>query len=58
MCSMTLDTWLQQFNSLGILYASTMAMPRLGVAIMKALPVLFPLVIILVRKRHTKEGQP
>jgi hypothetical protein len=55
---MTLDTWLQQFNSLGILYASTMAMPRLGVAIMKALPVLFPLVIILVRKRHTKEGQP
>jgi hypothetical protein len=26
---MTLDTWLQQFNSLGILYASTMAMPRL-----------------------------
>jgi hypothetical protein len=33
-------------------------MPRLGVAIVKALLMLSSHVIILVRKRQTKEGQP
>jgi multiple sugar transport system permease protein len=44
--------------TLGIRYAFTTALPRLGVAtVMTALPVLIPLVIILMRKLRIKEGQ-
>jgi len=44
--------------TLGIRYAFTVAMPRLGVAtVMTALPVLIPLVIILMRKLRPSEGQ-
>jgi multiple sugar transport system permease protein len=44
--------------TLGIRYAFTTALPRLGVAtVMTALPVLVPLVIILMRKLRIKEGQ-
>jgi multiple sugar transport system permease protein len=44
--------------TLGIRYAFTVALPRLGVAtVMTALPVLIPLVIILMRKLRPSEGQ-
>jgi multiple sugar transport system permease protein len=44
--------------TLGIRYAFTTALPRLGVAtVMTALPVLIPLVFILMRKLRMKEGQ-
>jgi multiple sugar transport system permease protein len=44
--------------TLGIRYAFTTALPRLGVAcVMSALPVLIPLVIILMRKLRPSEGQ-
>jgi multiple sugar transport system permease protein len=44
--------------TLGIRYAFTVALPRLGVAtVMSALPVLIPLVIILMRKLRPSEGQ-
>ena len=44
--------------TLGIRYAYTVALPRLGVAeVMTALPVLIPLVYILMRKLRVSEGQ-
>jgi multiple sugar transport system permease protein len=44
--------------TLGIRYAYTVALPRLGVAnVMTALPVLIPLVFILMRKLRMSEGQ-
>lgn len=44
--------------TLGIRYAFTVAMPRLGVAaVMSALPVLIPLVFLLMRKLRMSEGQ-
>jgi multiple sugar transport system permease protein len=44
--------------TLGIRYAYTVALPRLGVAeVMTALPVLIPLVFILMRKLRMKEVQ-
>jgi multiple sugar transport system permease protein len=44
--------------TLGIRYAFTVALPRLGVAcVMSALPVLIPLVFILMRKLRPAEGQ-
>ena len=44
--------------TLGIRYAFTTALPRLGVAtVMSALPLLIPLVLILMRKLRTSEGQ-
>jgi multiple sugar transport system permease protein len=44
--------------TLGIRYAFTLALPRLGVAaVMSALPVLIPLVIILMRRLRPSEGQ-
>jgi multiple sugar transport system permease protein len=44
--------------TLGIRYAFTVAQPRLGVAaVMSALPVLIPLVILLMRKLRMSEGQ-
>jgi multiple sugar transport system permease protein len=44
--------------TLGIRYAYTVALPRLGVAnVMTALPVLIPLVFILMRKLRPSEGQ-
>jgi multiple sugar transport system permease protein len=44
--------------TLGIRYAYTVALPRLGVAeVMTALPVLIPLVFILMRKLRPAEGQ-
>jgi multiple sugar transport system permease protein len=44
--------------TLGIRYAFTVALPRLGVAtVMSALPILIPLVIILMRKLRPSEGQ-
>lgn len=44
--------------TLGIRYAFTVALPRLGVAaVMTALPVLIPLVAILMRKLRPSEGQ-
>jgi multiple sugar transport system permease protein len=44
--------------TLGIRYAFTVSLPRLGVAtVMSALPVLIPLVIILMRKLRPSEGQ-
>jgi multiple sugar transport system permease protein len=44
--------------TLGIRYAYTVALPRLGVAeVMTALPVLIPLVYILMRKLRTSEAQ-
>ena len=44
--------------TLGIRYAFTTALPRMGVAtVMTALPVLIPLVFILMRKLRMKEGQ-
>jgi multiple sugar transport system permease protein len=44
--------------TLGIRYAFTVALPRLGVAtVMSALPVLIPLVILLMRKLRISEGQ-
>jgi multiple sugar transport system permease protein len=44
--------------TLGIRYAFTVALPRLGVAaVMSALPLLIPLVILLMRKLRTSEGQ-
>jgi multiple sugar transport system permease protein len=44
--------------TLGIRYAFTTALPRLGVAaVMSALPVLIPLVFILMRKLRMSEGQ-
>jgi multiple sugar transport system permease protein len=44
--------------TLGIRYAFTVALPRLGVAtVMSALPVLIPLVLILMRKLRPSEGQ-
>lgn len=44
--------------TLGIRYAFTVAMPKLGVAtVMSALPVLIPLVIILMRRLRPSEGQ-
>ncbi len=44
--------------TLGIRYAFTIALPRLGVAaVMSALPVLIPLVILLMRKLRMSEGQ-
>jgi len=44
--------------TLGIRYAFTIALPRLGVAtVMSALPVLIPLVVILMRKLRPAEGQ-
>jgi multiple sugar transport system permease protein len=44
--------------TLGIRYAFTTALPRLGVAaVMTALPVLIPLVYILMRKLRTQEVQ-
>jgi multiple sugar transport system permease protein len=44
--------------TLGIRYAFTVALPRLGVAtVMSALPVLIPLVFILMRKLRMSEGQ-
>ena len=43
--------------TLGIRYAFTVALPRLGVAaVMSALPLLIPLVIILMRKLRTVGG--
>ena len=44
--------------TLGIRYAFTLALPRLGVAaVMSALPLLIPLVILLMRKLRMSEGQ-
>lgn len=44
--------------TLGIRYAFTIAEPRLGVAaVMSALPLLVPLVILLMRKLRMSEGQ-
>src|ERR1700691_150527 len=44
--------------TLGIRYAFTTALPRLGVAeVMTALPVLIPLIFILMRKLRVSEGQ-
>jgi multiple sugar transport system permease protein len=44
--------------TLGIRYAFTVSLPRLGVAtVMSALPVLIPLVFILMRKLRPSEGQ-
>jgi multiple sugar transport system permease protein len=44
--------------TLGIRYAFTVALPRLGVAaVMSALPLLIPLVILLMRKLRPSEGQ-
>jgi multiple sugar transport system permease protein len=44
--------------TLGIRYAFTVAVPRLGVAaVMSALPLLIPLVIMLMRKLRMSEGQ-
>src|ERR1700746_3360234 len=44
--------------TLGIRYAYTVSLPRLGVAeVMTALPVLIPLIFILMRKLRMKEGQ-
>ena len=44
--------------TLGIRYAFTTSLPRLGVAtVMSALPVLIPLVFILMRKLRPSEGQ-
>jgi len=44
--------------TLGIRYAFTVALPRLGVAcVMSALPLLVPLVILLMRKLRMSEGQ-
>ena len=44
--------------TLGIRYAFTVALPRLGVAtVMTALPVLIPLVVILMRRLRPSEGQ-
>lgn len=44
--------------TLGIRYAFTVALPNLGVAaVMSALPVLIPLVILLMRKLRMSEGQ-
>ena len=44
--------------TLGIRYAFTVALPRLGVAaVMSALPLLIPLVILLMRKLRMSEGQ-
>ena len=44
--------------TLGIRYAYTVALPRLGVAeVMTALPLLIPLVYILMRKLRVSEGQ-
>jgi multiple sugar transport system permease protein len=44
--------------TLGIRYAYTLALPRLGVAeVMTALPLLIPLVYILMRKLRVSEGQ-
>lgn len=44
--------------TLGIRYAFTNAVPRLGVAaVMSALPLLVPLVILLMRKLRMSEGQ-
>jgi multiple sugar transport system permease protein len=44
--------------TLGIRYAFTVALPRLGVAtVMSALPALIPLVFILMRKLRMSEGQ-
>jgi multiple sugar transport system permease protein len=44
--------------TLGIRYAFTVALPRLGVAtVMSALPLLIPLVYILMRKLRPSEGQ-
>jgi multiple sugar transport system permease protein len=44
--------------TLGIRYAFTTALPRLGVAaVMSALPLLIPLVILLMRKLRMSEGQ-
>jgi multiple sugar transport system permease protein len=44
--------------TLGIRYAYTVALPRLGVAtVMTALPVLIPLVFVLMRKLRMSEGQ-
>ena len=44
--------------TLGIRYAFTVALPNLGVAaVMSALPLLIPLVILLMRKLRMSEGQ-
>ncbi len=44
--------------TLGIRYAFTLALPRLGVAeVMTALPVMIPLVFLLMRKLRMSEGQ-
>ena len=44
--------------TLGIRYAFTIAQPRLGVAaVMSALPLLIPLVIMLMRRLRMSEGQ-
>ena len=44
--------------TLGIRHAFTVALPRLGVAaVMSALPLLIPLVILLMRKLRMSEGQ-
>jgi multiple sugar transport system permease protein len=44
--------------TLGIRYAFTVALPKLGVAaVMSALPLLIPLVILLMRKLRMSEGQ-
>ena len=44
--------------TLGIRYAFTVALPQLGVAaVMSALPLLIPLVILLMRKLRMSEGQ-
>jgi multiple sugar transport system permease protein len=44
--------------TLGIRYAFTVALPRMGVAaVMSALPLLIPLVILLMRKLRMSEGQ-
>src|SRR5579864_168537 len=44
--------------TLGIRYAYTLQLPRLGVAaVMSALPVLIPLIFILMRKLRVSEGQ-
>ena len=44
--------------TLGIRYAFTVALPKLGVAaVMSALPLLIPLVILLMRRLRMSEGQ-
>ena len=44
--------------TLGIRYAFTLALPRLGVAeVMTALPIMIPLVFILMRKLRMSERQ-